>query len=288
MPNFTIATKPLAILTFLILLCSVPSLALSKQPDLGQISVHDLLQQTAHWTILDARPFSKWQNGHIPGALSFSWADHTATVKGVKYRTFLPESYASILGRLGIDESTPIIVYGDADSSWGGEGWVCWLLSWIGHKGPVRLLTGGIQAWEAEHLRLTKKNDKNVQKMEYRVETRPELNFSADELKKTSQQVILIDTRSTWEWYLGHLPDAVHIPWNEFFQGKDHRPISPDDYTELLRSKGIDPNRKTIFYCVGGIRSAYAWLIHRLSGFSNGANFEGGTEEWKKAKQDER
>lgn len=271
-------------LAFLIVLCAFPaySLAQGKQADLGVIEVHDLLQQTSHWTILDARPISEWEKGHLPGALSFSWTDFTATVKGIKYRSFAPESYALALGRLGIDETTPIIVYGDADTSWGGEGWVCWMLSWIGHKGPIRLLAGGVQAWESENLRLSKKTSKKKPRKKYQIDVRPELNISAAKLSSDSNLKVLIDTRSTFEWYLGHLPGAIHIPWGKFYQGDERRPLSSADYRELLKSYGIDQDQQIVFYCTGGIRSAYAWLVHRLSGFNNGINFEGGKQEWDK------
>lgn len=271
-------------LTLLTLLCVFPqfSQAQEAQADLGTIEVHDLLQQTSYWTILDARPTSEWEQGHLPGALSFSWTDFTATVKGVKYRSFAPESYALALGRLGIDEKTPIIVYGDADSSWGGEGWVCWMLSWIGHKGPIRLLTGGVQAWESEHLRLSKSTSEKKARKKYQIDVRPELNISAAKLSSDSRLKVLIDTRSTLEWYLGHLPGAIHIPWKKFYRGKDRRPISVADYRELLEGYGIDQNLQVVFYCTGGIRSAYAWLVHQLSGYDKGINFEGGKQEWDK------
>lgn len=40
-------------------------------------------------------------------------------------------------------------------------------------------------------------------------------------------------------------------------------------------------NRELVFYCTGGVRSAYAWLIHQLCGSLPASNFEGGTEAWK-------
>jgi thiosulfate/3-mercaptopyruvate sulfurtransferase len=51
---------------------------------------------------------------------------------------------------MGISEGSTIVVYGDADSSWGGEGWVLWVLDYLGHKGKLLLLNGGIRAWVKE------------------------------------------------------------------------------------------------------------------------------------------
>ncbi len=129
--------------------------------DIGLIEPYSLKQNAKSWVILDARPRSEWASGHIPGALSFSWEDYTRTDEnGVPYRVWPPQLLASALGKMGIDENTPVVVYGDADKSWGGEGWDCWVLSWLGHKGPIRLLNGGIQAWRSNNFTITSGNDK--------------------------------------------------------------------------------------------------------------------------------
>jgi len=71
--------------------------------------------------ILDARPFEQWQQGHIPGALHFDWQSTTATdAEDVAYRKLANEALAARLGNLGIDEQSSLLIYGDADSSWGG------------------------------------------------------------------------------------------------------------------------------------------------------------------------
>ena len=118
--------------------------------DIGLIDAKTLNQSPSSWIVMDARPKNVWQSGHIPGARSFSWEDYTRTdEKGVAYRLLPAEQPAAALGKMGIEQNSPVAVYGDADTSWGGEGWVCWVLAFLGHKGPIRLVDGGIQAWTA-------------------------------------------------------------------------------------------------------------------------------------------
>ncbi|MDO8303411.1 MAG: rhodanese-like domain-containing protein, partial [Sedimentisphaerales bacterium] len=77
--------------------------------------------ELSKYVILDARPKSEWQASHIPGALSFSWENFTRTdEKGVPFRVLPPQEMAAALGGMGLDEKTPIVIYGDADKSWGG------------------------------------------------------------------------------------------------------------------------------------------------------------------------
>ena len=122
--------------------------------DVGLIEPRALARNPAAWVVLDARPKSQWQAGHIPGARSFSWEDYTGTDgKGIPYKVRPPREMAEGLGAMGIDEKTPVTVYGDADKSWGGEGWTVWVLAWLGQKGPIRLLDGGIQEWRAGGIR---------------------------------------------------------------------------------------------------------------------------------------
>lgn len=243
-----------------------------------------LRQVPSAWAVLDARPEKEWQAGHLPGARSFSWENYTRTDdKGVQYRTLPPADLAAALGKMGIDENTPVAVYGDADTSWGGEGWACWALVWLGHKGPVRLVNGGIQAWRANGFPV-KKGDElpNDVPKTYHFQIQPSVNTSAGDIRNKLPSSQLVDTRSTREWIMGHIPSATHIPWEKFYAGKDRRPVSAAEVRDLLIKYGVDPGRPVVYYCTGGIRSGYAWLVHHLAGLPEATNFEGGTEEWYK------
>jgi thiosulfate/3-mercaptopyruvate sulfurtransferase len=251
---------------------------------LGIIEAFDLKKNPAGWTILDARPKSEWTAGHIPGALSFSWEDYTRTdEQGIPYRVWQPQALAKALGAMGINENTPVVVYGDADKSWGGEGWTCWVLSWLGHKGHIRLLSGGIQSWKTNafpvHAGAEQKNIKNVR---YNVQLDPALDITTVEIEKNRAGLVLVDTRSTLEWFRGKIPGAVHIPWDDFYSGKDRRPLSPDALKKLLHKKGVDTRKPVVYYCTGGIRSGYAWMAHQLAGLPTAKNYEAGYEAWQK------
>jgi thiosulfate/3-mercaptopyruvate sulfurtransferase len=252
--------------------------------DLALLKASELESSRQAWAVLDARPKAEWQAGHIPGAHSFSWDEYTRTdEKGTPYRVWPPEELAGVLSRMGIGENTPIAVYGDADKSWGGEGWACWVLSWLGHKGPVCLLAGGIQSWRARGCPLsTEPAAPQAASIPYRVELRPELDIPTPELEARASSMVLIDTRSTMEWLMGHLPDAVHIPWTEFYAGKDHAPLDADSLKKLLQRHGIDTTRPIVYYCAGGVRSAYAWTVHTIDGLPPAHNYEGGMEDWKR------
>lgn len=232
--------------------------------------------------VLDARPKKQWRAAHIPGAVSFCWEDYTRTdEKGIPYRTIPPQQLAEALGKIGINEHTSLVVYGDADTSWGGEGWAAWVFAWIGHQGKVRLLNGGIQAWVDKGLGVkTGAEHLNDAKSVYHQQVQPSFTITAKEIRNDPSSYQLVDTRSTFEWIKGRIPGAVHISWEKFFTGKNRNVIGRSELKSLLADDDIIPDGTVVYYCTGGIRSGYAWLAHCLAGLPPAVNFEGGTAEW--------
>lgn len=252
--------------------------------DLGMIEPAVLEQNQTRWVILDARPRSEWIKAHIPGAFSFSWEDYTRTdTQGIPYRTYTPDELRLSLGKMGIDENTHLVVYGDADKSWGGEGWTCWVLSWLGHKGPIRLLTGGIQKWNEKGFSVSHGDDTPICAIKkYTPEINDDVYVSTSFLEQHNTEFSIVDTRSFLEWVRGYIPGAIRIDWTDFYTGQNKQPISRYELSELLEKKGVDMKKPIVYYCSGGIRSAYAWMVHTLGGYQYAKNYEGGIEAWEK------
>jgi thiosulfate/3-mercaptopyruvate sulfurtransferase len=252
--------------------------------DLGLIDAAALKSGAAKWTILDSRSKGDWEAGHIPGAIQFFWDGYTRTdANGVKYASIPPQELAVALAGLGIDEKTPLAVYGDADKSWGSEGYTVWLLSWLGHKGPIRLLNGGIQAWKAQNLPLTASPEKPAaRKAAYKVDLQPRYIVNTEDVQNNNGKYSLVDTRSTFEWLKGKIPGAIHIPWEDFYTGKDRHPLPPEELKKLLAKHKVDTSKPVVFYCLGGVRSAYAWTVYQLSGLPDAKNYKGSWAAWEK------
>lgn len=265
------------ILFFLIVL-----LPLTSEAAPVQLLSSQHLRQLHDVRIIDARPLAQWQKGHISGALHFDWQNSTATDdNGVAYRRLVNEELAAKLGQLGIDEQATVVIYGDADSSWGGEGWICWLLRTIGHAGPVYLLDGGIQAWQQQGGELSTGIPANIAPAVYQVNEQSDLGIkTADLLQNKSLQ--LVDTRSFVEWLRDAIPGAVRINWTAFYKGSEHHPLNRGELIKMLQGYGVDPEKPVVYYCTGGVRSAFAWTVHELAGLRTAQNYEGGIAAWRK------
>ena len=279
----TILSRLFAILLSAVLVTmSLHSVAMAA--DLGLIDATALKGNTAKYVILDSRPKSDWEAGHLPGAIRFFWDAYTGTdARGVKYSSFPPQDLATAFAKLGIDEKTPLVIYGDADKSWGSEGYSVWLFSWLGHKGPIRLLNGGLQAWRVQNLPLVKGAEKPAAgKTRYLVDLKPQYLVSTEEVQNGKGAFTLIDTRSTLEWIKGKIPGAVHIPWEDFYTGKDRHPLPAAELRKLLARHGVDTSKPIVYYCLGGVRSAYAWTVHQLAGLPDAKNYKGSWAAWEK------
>lgn len=260
------------------------TLASARGADLGLMDAATLKGSAAKWVVLDARPKSDWEAGHIPGALPFSWEEYTRTdARGVKYSSIPPNELAPLLAGMGIGDKTPLVIYGDADRSWGGEGYDAWLFSWLGHKGPIRLLSGGIQAWRDASFPLVQGAEpRPARKGQYQVQLKPQSIISTEELQSRKESYTLVDVRSTLEWLKGRIPGAVHISWEDFYTGKERRPLSASELKKLLAKRGVDLSKPVVYYCLGGVRSGYAWTVHELAGLPDARNYKGGWEAWDK------
>ena len=277
--------KTILYVLVVMLFITVPST--SRAGDIQLLQAAELNRDGHGWVVLDARPVKDWEKGHIPKALSFTWEMYTRTdADGIPSRILPPKELAEILGSLGITRKTPVAVYGDADKSWGGEGWIIWMLQSLGHQGDIGLVSGGIQVWKQSgypleygvFLRPSAMDGTNS--ISYVPSIRSDLNIAAEKLLINRDRFQIVDTRSLGEWVLGRIPGAVHIPWKSFFSGNNKRPKNREELKLLLEKKGVDPNRPIVYYCTGGIRSAYVWMVHEISGFPSSVNFEGGIEEW--------
>jgi len=75
---------------------------------------------------------------------------------------------------------------------------------------------------------------------------------------------ILLDVRQDWETKLCRLPNALHIPIEEF----------------ELRVEELNPDDEIVVYCHQGVRSAAVANYLRGLGFRDVKNLEGGLDLW--------
>ncbi len=203
----------------------------------------------------DASSDKDYASGHIPGAVHINGF----SLGGIRPEPEMPEpeAFAHLVGALGIDEHTPVVVY-DA----GGPptaGIIGWAFLYYGHP-ATRLLDGGLTKWTAEGLPLSSDAPAHEPRA-FAARLVEGVYCRLDQARASADDdgVVFWDTRSLGEFEgttkgwnppprLGHLPGAIHLEWAELFDA-DNGTLKPAaELTSLLGAKGITPEVAVVTY----------------------------------------
>ena len=246
--------------------------------------------------VVDTRPAWKFLLGHIPGAVNLDdWWEFTHKSEGVKGllkddKTFITEKFAP----LGFSPEKPIIIYGEPDDPWRTDGRFFWMFEYYGFQN-VSLLDGGFASWK----QAGKKIERGLQNPNPKAKSAlNSINLNPDVIAyKTminnvfsSNNFRIIDNRTRKEFdgatpygspKGGHIPNAIHIHWPEFFQA-DGTLKTQSALNSLLRQNEIRPNQEIIVYCTGGVRSGMAYFVFRYLGYKV-RNYDGSWWDWSRS-----
>lgn len=191
----------------------------------------------------------------------------------------------------GIDKDTKVLLYGP--DSGAPRVALAYLMEGVDN---VKLIDGGISAWEAEGFDTEDGENKADAKTDFKGDypAHPELIVSFDQAKKdiededSDKQYI---TTRTYDEYIGktsgytYIPKAGELPGAIYghdeadYKNPDGTYISYDDMVKMLEDEGVDINKDMVFYCGTGWRAA----LPLLSFYENGIEsklFDGGWNEW--------
>ena len=243
--------------------------------------------------VVDTRPAWKFFLGHIPGAINLDdWWDFTYTASGVKGILKDGKSFIkNTLAPLGFSPQKTIVIYGETDDPWRTDGRFFWMFERYGFQ-KVSLLDGGFVGW--------KQSGRNIARGKQNPTAEP---VSALEKINLNDAVIadkqliynsflsnnykIIDNRTRKEFEgatpygshrSGHIPNAIHIHWPDFFQKNGNLKKLPD-LNAILSQNEITPEKEIIVYCTGGVRSAMAYFVFRYLGFKV-RNYDGSWWDW--------
>jgi thiosulfate/3-mercaptopyruvate sulfurtransferase len=234
-----------------------------------------------------------YDEGHVPGAVKLHWRDDLQDP--VERDVVDKEAFEKLLGGLGIDNSTTVVLYGDKNNWFAAYAY--WYLKVYGH-GDVRILDGGRQKWIDEGRELTT-DVPSPTPAAYTAQDRDEsIRAYRDQVREwvEGEAVALVDVRSPAEYSgeliappgyeqegaqrAGHIPTAVSVPWASAVRD-DGTFKTAEELRELYSGKGITQDRAVTAYCRIGERSAHTWFVLReLLGFDDVRNYDGSWTEW--------
>lgn len=213
-----------------------------------------------------------FERGHIPGAQNVVW--HTDLVDTVRRDIASQEKFQDLVKKLGIDNDTTVVLYGD-NNNW-FSAWGAWVFDVYGVKN-VKLLDGGRKKWEADKRPLDTRNA-SVAPGKLTVSAANEkLRARLADVRNASdnKSAVIVDIRSPDEYSgkifsppgsqelavrAGHVPNAANVPWGRAVN--DDGTIKPkEELQKIYSAVGVDGSKPVIVYCRIGERSSHTWFV---------------------------
>ena len=235
-----------------------------------------------------------YEIGHIPGALKIDW--HADLNDPIQRDYVSKEAFQVLARRLGIEDSTTVVLYGDKSNWWAT--YALWVFKLFGFAN-ARILDGGRAKWEAEGREMTT-DVRAVPPSRYLAAERsdaPIRAFMDDVRAHIAGAGRLIDVRSPDEFSGkklhmpdypqegamrgGHIPGAKSVPWARAANA-DGTFKSADELRAIYEGEaGLAPGDDVVAYCRIGERSSHTWFVLTyLLGYNTVRNYDGSWTEW--------
>jgi thiosulfate/3-mercaptopyruvate sulfurtransferase len=239
-------------------------------------------------TNLDAR--TQYRGRHLPGSVHFD-IDHIADrASALPHMLPTPAEFANKVGLLGIGTGDRVIVY---DRLCGGAAAarVWWMFRSFGHDN-VAMLDGGYGKWTQEK-RPTDMTPVRPEPGNFTATFTPALRRTLTQMRAAvnggAEQVI--DARGPARFNgtqpelfpyrkLGHMPNAVNIPWGDLIHPETGAMLSPDELQARFLRAGIALHRPIVTTCSSGISACVTALALHILGHHGAAVYDGSWAEW--------
>ncbi|HEU4385535.1 MAG TPA: rhodanese-like domain-containing protein [Anaeromyxobacteraceae bacterium] len=252
-----------------------------------------------------------FEKGHIPGsATAYSHDLHLLDdVRACKGLPMCEPRAAKVIGELGIDSATKVVVYDVGHGVDASGGW--FFLTLYGVK-DVRILDGGLATWKARGGAVEAGPPARPAPKAFTPAVQWGMIASVDEVKKATGDAghyLLLDARHTLDEYTGKtlqsalaapgkeetvkrggaIPGAVFSPFTKYAGNKGAEPDKPmfKEEAELrkqlqkLDKNGYARGKTVISYCHVGLgRGSFQYLALRRAGHQNVKVYVGSWDEW--------
>ncbi len=226
---------------------------------------------------------------HIPGAIYLDWTrDIVDPDDPVPAQVAPPERFATELGRRGIGDEHLVVAYDEHPTAqFATRLW--WALRYYGHD-RVAVLDGGLAAWRRDGRPLTSA-----------VPAFPPTDFTPrvqPGWRATGEAVLaalgdasttLVDARDEGQYNgtvyrgegrPGHIPGAINLPRELLVDPATGTFRSDEELRAVFAQAGIDPDKRVIAYCNGGVAATTVLFGLALTGHPSLTNYDGSWNEW--------
>jgi len=217
--------------------------------------------------------------GHVPGAVYLDViAELSDPTSPIPMMILSLEGFEELMGRLGINSGTTVVVYDDTGGLWAARLW--WALRYYGHE-DVKLLDGGLAQWNAEG-HPVETDEIAPSPTIFKACVVPELRATIDDIKLAlgDPNIQLINALPESMFAAGHIPCSSNLPAPSNLDPESSTVLTYDDLTQLWAGTDLGPDQLAITYCGGGYFGAFDLFILYLMGHEEAALYDGSWAEW--------
>ena len=245
---------------------------------------------------IDGASRTDYLKGHIPCAvytdyLSGGWR---SAVDGVPGQLSNPEDLAKLIGDLGIDNDTHVVIYhhGKNAVDMGSATRMYWTFKVLGHD-DVSILNGGYLGYAADEKNPIEKGNNKVEAKTFTATLQEDMMSTKEDVKKAidDSEVTLLDLRPNHQFVginrhpkakrLGTIPSAKNLPesWMTTNGGGAFRSVA--ELKKLYDIAGVDPDATQISFCNTGHWASLGWFVSsELMGNDKVTLYDGSMVEW--------
>lgn len=241
--------------------------------------------------VLDIRKVEDYREGHIPKAVSLTYAAWRTMENNLDCQLPHKDELADTICSSGIHADTYVVIVGNSDTEKQriNTTRVAWTLKYAGVKRPA-ILDGGHKAWISKNYPLSTEWVKRP-KSNYKCKWNENVVAKKDYVKHHLNNASIVDVRPEKLFRgeisdpmlkrKGHIPGAVNLPYYLVFK-KD------GTFEEIKKLKflastyaGDEKNKEIVVLCCNGqFASSWWFALSEMLGYVNTKIYDGSMEEW--------
>lgn len=230
-----------------------------------------------------------YEQAHVPGA-AFLDLQQDLSDPRAPLRFTMPsiDELASRFAENGIGDEHRVVLYSRENMQWATRVW--WMLRAVGFD-RAAILDGGWEYWVAQGL-AQRAGTQRYPAASLIANGRPELFVGRQAVQEAQQRddTVIINALSR-ELHAGHsarygrpgrIPGSVNLPATGLRDAQTGCLLPAAQVTQQVAATGLQPGKRAVLYCGGGIAATLdAFILHQL-GYSEISVYDNSLNEWAK------
>ena len=231
---------------------------------------------------------------HIPGAVKVDWH---VDLNDALVRDYVGQAdFEMLVRKLGIDENTTVVFYGDKNNWWAT--YAFWVFKLFGFDN-AKVMDGGRAKWTSEGREMTRekpsfaasnfsanpRNDAPIRAMRDEVLAHVKANKPLVDVRSpgeySGELLHMADYPQEGAMRGGHIGGAKNVPWSRAANEDGTFKSAAELRAIYEEEQGLSSSDDVVAYCRIGERSSHSWFVLTyLLGYKNVRNYDGSWTEW--------